>query len=117
MEVSTDKVQPVYKATLSTGKEIILKEMTIKAQNLAVKSIGNKADENKILAGSLIQQELLKILLVSINGKKPDPKELEKLDQLFTYREYIQVMKVIDKIAGGDDLGEYQMETVITGAV
>ena len=52
----------VHKVVLSTKKEVLLREMKIKFQNLALKAVGNRGGENNMLTASLMQQELLKII-------------------------------------------------------
>lgn len=104
------------KATLSGGKVVLLREMKIKYQNLALQAIGNKAKDNQLLAGSLMVQELIKILIIDIDGKKPSSQELEKLDEVFTYKQIQQLQVVVGKLMGGeDDLGELTTEFVLTG--
>lgn len=108
------KVESVHRVTLSTKKEVLLKEMKIKFQNLALRAVGDKAGENKALLGSMVQQELLKIMLVQIDGKPVDKKQLENLDELFSYQEFNQLIRAIDELGGG--VGEFQTEIVLTGA-
>ena len=109
------KVEAVHKITLSTGKVVMMREMRIRYQNLAIKAVGSQAKDNQALLGTLAQQELLKILIANVNGKEMTHRELEKLDELFSYPELIQLMKVLDKISGGDDVGEFQTEIVMSG--
>ncbi len=109
-------MESVHKVVLSTGKEVMLKEMKIKYQNLAVKAIGNKAGDNQLYMGSLMQEELLKMLVVEINGKKPEPKIMENLDEVFSFQEYRQLLSVVGKIMGGNEPGEAQIEIVPGGS-
>lgn len=108
------KGEPVHKITLSTGKEVLLRDMKIKYQNLSLRAVGDKAGDNKALLGSMMQQELLKILLVQVDGKAPEKKELENLDSMFSYLEFGQLVRALDQIQGGG-AGEFQTETVLTG--
>ena len=107
--------QFVHKVTLSSGKTVLLREMKIKHQNLAAKACGQKAGDNQLLLATLMQQELIKILLVSVNEEKVDPKQLESLDEMFTYTEFMQLGKVVGKLMGGDELGESVTEIVSIG--
>jgi hypothetical protein len=104
--------QAVHKVVLSSGKEVLFKPMKIKYQNLALRAVGNKADGNSALLGSMMQEELLKILLVQIDGKSVDKKLVEDLDGLFAYEEYLQVCSVIAQLMGGQSLGELKTEIV-----
>lgn len=111
------EVQPVYSVTLSTGKKVIMREMTIKIQNLAAKAVGKAADDNKLLAASLMAQEMVKQLIISIDGKTLTGLEKEKLDEVLNYKEFQQVLKVVEKISDGDAEGEPSMEIVTGGAL
>lgn len=107
----------VHKVVLSSGKEVLLREMKIRYQNLAIKAVGSKAGDNQAMMGSLMQQELLKQLIVQINGKPITAKELENLDEAFSYIEFVQLLQVVQKLMGGDSMGEFQTEIVSIGSV
>ena len=64
-----------------------------------------------------MQKEMLKQLVVQVDEKQPRPSELEALDNFFSYREYMELATVIQKIAGiGDGAGnEVQTEQVKFG--
>lgn len=107
----------VHKVTLSSGKTVHLREMKIKYQNLALQACGAKAKDNQALLGSLMQEELLKLLLVDIDGKKLTPIELEKLDDVFSYQEYLQLGQVMGQLLGGSaSAGEFQIEIASIGS-
>lgn len=113
--MSSEKTEVVHKVVLSSKKVVLLREMKIKYQELAMKAVGNQAKDNQMLAATMVQKELLKILIHSIDGKTPSPTEIEKLDDLFSYAEYMQLNQVLNKITGGDDLGEFQIEIELIG--
>lgn len=105
------------KVTLSGGKVVMLKEMKMKFQNLALQAIGSKAKDNQMLAGSLMLQELMKILIITVDGVKVPPSQLENLDDIFSYKQLQQLQSVVGKIMGGDESeGELTTEFVNTGA-
>ena len=91
------------KVVLSGGKEVLLREMKMKYQNLALQAIGNKAKDNQMLAGSLLVQELIKILIIKVDGQDVPKAKLEALDELFTYKQLTQLFSVVGKMTGGDD--------------
>ncbi len=100
-----------YVVTLSTGKKVRLAELKIKHQNLALQAVGNKAKDNQALMGNMAQQELLKILLVDIDGKVPSQPDREDLDKLFNFQEYGQLLQVLQKVSGGSEqAGEPQID-------
>lgn len=102
-----------YKVTLSTGKVVFLREMLISHQNLAIKAVGQKAGENQALLGMMMNQELLKLLIHSVDGKDLGHKDLEKLDDVLKVSEYTQLLKVIEQIVGGNGQ-EAQIDFVLT---
>lgn len=107
----------VHKVVLSSGKEILLREMKIKYQRLAMQAVGKRGDGNTALLSTMAIEELTRILLVQINGQDVDQKEKEDLDGLFSFAEYRQVSEAVGKLMGaGDELGELQMESVFTGS-
>lgn len=106
----------VTKVTLSSGKVVLLKEMKIRHQELAIAAAAPKAGDNQALLAFNVQKELLKILVVNINGQDKKPIELEKLDDVFSMSEYLQLLKVMSKLMGDDsDMGKSQIEVVPFG--
>lgn len=101
---------------MSGGKEVLLREMKMKYQNLALQAVGNKAKDNQLLAGSLMIQELIKILIIKIDNKEVKASALESLDDIFSYKQLQQLQQVVGKLMGGDDdLGELTTEFVSIG--
>lgn len=106
--------QLAHKVVLSTGREVLLREMKIKHQVLASKAIGNRAGDNQLLMATLMQCELLKLLIIEVDGKAPSSTEREDLDSLFSYPEFQQLQKVVGHLMGGD-AGEFRTEIATTG--
>ena len=105
----------VHKVTLSTKKEVLLREFKIKHQRLAAQSAGGKSGDNMNVLGVTMAEEILKLLLVQINGVTPLASALEDLDSLFSYQEYSELSKVMGKLMGGDT-PDPKMEVVSFGA-
>jgi hypothetical protein len=107
-----------YKVVLPSGKEVFLREFKIKHQEIAVQNIAKKAGDSALAMGALMQSELLKLLIVSINGEAPKRIDLENLDNLFSFKEYNLLLKVLAQVMGddGDDpLAKCQIEVVSSG--
>jgi len=107
----------VHKVTLSSGKEVMLRDFKIKHQEMAMQNVAKKAGDSALLMGGLIQSELLRLLIVQIDGKSVKPMELENLDNMFSYQEYMQLLLVMRKLMGTEEeeLGKFQLEVVNFG--
>jgi hypothetical protein len=107
-----------YKVKLSSGKEVMLRQIRIKDQELAAKAASRGNDDSKYGMAISMQKELVKILLVQINGKALKAIEKEDLDSIFTYAEYMQLVEVLGKITevGDSGLGNAQIEIVTSGS-
>jgi hypothetical protein len=110
------KQMMVSKVTLSTGKVVLLREMKIKHQELAAMAAAPKSQDNQTLLGMHMQKELLKILVVQINGQDVKASALENLDDVFSMSEYGQLLKVMRSLMGDEaDMGKCQVETELSG--
>lgn len=109
-------VQNVNKVTLSSGKVVLLRELQIKHQEMAALAVAQKANGNPAILSMLMQKEMLKQLIVSIDGKPINGAQLELLDTLFSFQEWMQLNQVFAKLMGADeDLGKFQLEVVTSG--
>lgn len=107
----------VIKVTLGTGKTVLLRELLIKHQDLAAQAAGSKVGSgNELAMGIAIQKELLKLLLVQVDGKDLKPMDVEDLDKLFTFAEYGQLLKVLGQLVGeSSSMGNFQLEFSTSG--
>ena len=107
---------PAIKVTLSSKKEVILREPRISDQETAMQLASPRSKDNAMLLVSFSQKELLKLLLLKVDGKTPSKLEIEQLDKMFTLAEYNQLQQVVGKLAGGDpNMGECLTEIVTSG--
>lgn len=104
--------EPVFKVTLSSNRVVLLRPMKIKYNKLAMQMVGNKAGENKFAFGTMVQEEVFKMLLVAIDDQKLDQAKIGDLDDLFEFTEYQELLQVLEKITGGAPKGEPQVESV-----
>lgn len=92
----------VHKLTLSTDKVVLLREMKISDSEVAVQAVSGRAGDNQSLLSVMLQKELLKMLIVQIDGKEIPKAQLETLDKHLTYPEYTQCLRVVSQLAGTD---------------
>lgn len=104
----------VFKITLGTGRIVLIREPKIRDQEHALQVASGRA-KNDTMVGVVAQKELLKTLLVELDGKPLKATEKEDLDALFNFREYMQLQKALAEITGGEDLGNFQREIVTSG--
>ena len=104
----------VHKATLSSGKVVLLREFKIKHQRLAAQACSG-GSENPTAMGVQMAEEILKLLIIRINDQEVPKNALEDLDSIFTYQDYQELLKVIGKLMG-DNNADPKMEVVSYGA-
>lgn len=94
----------VAKFTLKSGKTIYLREPQIGDTEEAAKVAGKKAGtDNQVYLGTILQKEMLKLLLVQVDGKELSITDKEKIDKLLTYKEYNQAMKAVKMVLEDDE--------------
>ena len=108
----------VHKVTLSTGRVVLVDDLTVGKESLAMRVAASRPDipkDNAFLLALEAQAELLKMLIIEIDGKKPSKIELERIDKLFSYREYKELESVVVQLRGIEGNPQYQVETEICG--
>lgn len=97
------KENTAYQITLESDKKVVFREAKIKDETTATQLAASKAEgTNALQIGPHLIIEMVKILLVSINGKKLSQKEKESLDDLFTHKEWQQVKSFITEMMGAE---------------
>jgi len=107
----------VHRVTLGTGKVVLLRDLMIKHQDLAISAASRRvSSDNKAELAVAMQKELIKLLVVQIDSKQPTAIEMENLDGVFTYGEYMQLVQVLEKLTGGfSEMGNFQIEMLPSG--
>lgn len=106
----------VTKFTLSTGKEIYLRDPSMGDTEKASQIAGKKAgSDNQVYLGVLLQKEMVKLLLVKVGEKVLTMADKEQLDKLFTFKEYNQVLKATQKVMSDEGNEELIPEFVTIG--
>ncbi len=98
-----------------TGKEVILREPQISDQELAAQSVGSKAGDAPFVFVMLLNKEILRLIIHSIDGKPLDAQKLLKLDDYLTMQEYNRLLQVVGKITGNESPLAPQIESVSLG--
>ena len=93
------KAEVFIKATLNSGKTIHFREYMINDQEQAIIAGGAKGgDKNATHQAYVMQEELLKNLIVAIDGKRLSGAEKETFKKSLTPEEYIQIMKAMEDL-------------------
>jgi hypothetical protein len=96
----------VTKVTLSSKKVVLLRELKISHTETAAQLASPRANGDSQVLQILMQKELVKLVLYKVDGKDVTPAEKENMDSLFSYSEYSQVLQVMGKLMGADDVGK-----------
>lgn len=94
------------KVTLSSGKVVLLREMKISHTELAAQEVAVKANGDPMVMQILMQKAVIKNLLFKIDDKEVSAVQREDMDSLFSMSEYSQLVKVVNKMSGGDEMGK-----------
>lgn len=97
------------KATLSSNRVVLLRQFEMRFQRTAVEIAGSRAGTNQALLGMLLQDEILKQMLYSVDGEELKGVQKEALDKLFDASEYRQLMKVIEQVLGDASTPKIEM--------
>lgn len=107
--------EQLAKVTLSSKKEVLLRYPKIKHQRIAAQVAGKAAGNNQAHLQVMVQEEMVKLLLHSVDGAVLSGPQREDLDSLFSIAEYNEVLKAVDKM-GGDMSGEPQIGIYTSGS-
>lgn len=110
METKEEVMINCAKVTLSSGKVVLLHEMKMKYEELAIRAVGNRAGKDEMLAGKMMQDELMKILLIECDGKKLGGLEKENLESLFSYKDIIEIRKAVQELMGVNEVQTPKLE-------
>lgn len=109
------KLELGQKVTLFTGKKVHLREIKVRHQEQAAMLAAPRSDGNNQILTMLMQKEMLKLLIISVNDEPTTAIKLEDLDSLFTFKEVAQLYHILNQLAGSEELGKFQIEHVSSG--
>lgn len=98
VKMSANAGTQTYK--LKTGKTVGLRARRINDSLEAAQSLGEGASQHPITYSLQVGMEMARRLIVEVDGKKIEPKQLLDLDALFTSDEYSEVIGIV---GGGKD--------------
>lgn len=105
----------VHKVTLSSNKIVHMRPMKMRYEELAAQAASGKSGDNANMLAYFMQAELIKLLVIDVDGKKPTAAEIEKLDGIFSYEEISQLRRVVQQLMGESKVAP-QVEIVSSGA-
>lgn len=95
----------VHKVTLSSEKVVLLKKFKIRHQRLAAQAAGSKVTgDNPTATGIAMAEEILKLLVVQVDGKPIAKEKLEDLDSVFEIDEYQELITCMGKFMGNKNV-------------
>ncbi len=106
----------VHKVTLGSGKIVLLRDITLKHEEMAAQSVGDKAGDSSTLMAYFMQNEMLKQIVIKVNDHELTANDRETIDKFLDYGELIQVRKVVGKLTGENKAAEPKIEQVSFGA-
>lgn len=97
-------------------KTVLLREMEMGYMEQAAKLAAPRAGDNAMVLSIAMQAELLKLLIIEVDGKPLTAVQKENLKTVFTYQEHAMLAKAVNKITGIGDEGNFQIELVSSGS-
>lgn len=113
----------VVKITLKSGKVVLLREPKIQDIETATQIAGKEAGDNQALLSITLQKEMLRKLLVAVDGKELSKSDKLQLDKLFKVPEYLRLTNIVQKLMddgqGNEEMAlgfqEYESASATTG--
>ncbi len=101
------KTQTAFKWTLTTGKTVTLLDAKVSDMHKSLESAGILSQNNQSTYAMTAQDELLKRLLVQVNGEDLTDSEKLDFDAMFVLKEYLQIVQILGKQTdAGEGLGK-----------
>jgi len=102
--------QEVYSVVLNNGAEnektVFLRKMKISFKGMAMKAALSRSNNDRNHAMAILDEEIMKLLLVSIDSKEVSASQKEDLDSLFEPAEFWKLLEVLSQITGMDTEGD-----------
>lgn len=105
-KVSEKKSVPAIKVTMRSGRVAVLREPKILDMELCAKKVGRDKGLNPAEAQIKLQNELLRLLLLQIDGDEMTHDKKNDLDSILTFNEWADLQRMVQKLTGDDSAGE-----------
>ena len=102
----------LHELELSSGRIVLLRSLKVSHYKKAVEAASVRAGNNQTMLAMHSQDEVLKFLLYSIDGKQLDAVQKEQIDTLFDPTEYRQIMIVIEEMVGKAERPKVKMVSI-----
>ena len=83
-----------------SGKKVVLRDFKIRDLQIGAQAASKRGGDNQFSFSICLQQEMLKMLLVSVDGKILTAMELEQIDNFLEPGEYMALSGVIQELLG-----------------
>lgn len=97
----------LYKLTLKSGKTAAVREMKIRDFNLASEIAGKAGNPTAVSVA--LGNEVMKAIIVSVDGKVLKPSEKESLDDILTVAEFAQMRMFVEDMLGNAEKPQVEM--------
>lgn len=88
-----------YKLKLPSGKECVISEPRISHRNMAAQVISGKAGDDPMTYGMMLNDEMIRQVLYSIEGKVLTPQEKLDFDEILTVADHMYISSALNKIS------------------
>lgn len=105
----TETAEMHMKITLDTGRTVLFRPLQIKYYKVAAQAAAKQAGNNQTLLSMHLQDELAKMLMVELNGKKLSMAEKESFESMFSPTEYRQIMMTLEELIGDVERPKVEM--------
>lgn len=90
----------IYEATLLGKRQVKVRELETRDEDMAIKAIGKDIDSENPLSMKVLIKEFVKMMLVEVDGQPVTYQELSegKLDNLFSLKEMRQLESLYNEL-------------------
>lgn len=109
--MDADNTIMVHKITLPTGKTVIIKDVDIGDEEMAAKIAMKNGGDSGAGAGYFLVNELTKMLILEIDGKKLSGTDKTMIKRFLSYQEFTLVRNAVGKLMTGEETAQPTITT------